>query len=88
MEFDGATIEQDLTGGRLLCVVLTSELEIHKIPVTGHLHDIRQFERVNREDFVSNVKSLLDEFNLSDETRDRAVKECVKVMRKEKLITR
>ena len=67
---------------------MVSELEIHKIPVTGHLHDIRQFGRVNREGFVSNVRSLLDEFNLSDEDRDRAVKECIRVMREEKLIRR
>ena len=88
VEFDGATIEQDAAGGRILYVVLTSDLEIHKIPVTGHLHNIRQFGRVNREDFVSNVRDLLDKFNLSDEDRDRAVKGCVRVMREEKLITR
>jgi len=88
VEFDRATIEQDSTGGRIIYVVLTSELEFHKIPVTGHLHNIRQFGRVNREDFVSNIRSYLDEFNLSDEDRDRAVKECIRVMRKEKLITR
>jgi hypothetical protein len=35
---------------------------------------------------VSNVRSLIDEFNLSDENKKKAVKECVKVMRKEKLI--
>jgi len=69
-------------------VVLTTELKIHKIPVTGHLHNIRQFGCVNREDFVHNVRSIIDEFNLSDEDRDRAVKECVRVMRGEKLITR
>jgi hypothetical protein len=86
VEFDGVTIEPDSTGGRILYVVLTSELEIHTIPVTGHLHDIRQFGRVNRADFVSNVRSLIDEFNLSDENKKKAVKECVKVMRKEKLI--
>ena len=88
VEFDGATVEQDSTGGQIVYMVLTSEIEIHKIPVTGHLHDIRQFGRVKREDFVSNVRNLLDVFNLSDEDRDRAVKECVRVMREEKLITR
>ncbi|MHA2022396.1 MAG: hypothetical protein ACTSWQ_01915, partial [Candidatus Thorarchaeota archaeon] len=88
VEFDGVTIEQDSTGGRIVYVFLTSELEIHKIPVTGHLHDIRQFGRVNRADFVSDVRSLLDELNLSDEDKDRAVKECIRVMREERLITR
>ncbi|MGY5858325.1 MAG: hypothetical protein RTU63_03070 [Candidatus Thorarchaeota archaeon] len=88
VEFDGVIIEHDSTGGRILYVVLVSNLEIHKIPVTGHLHNIRQIGRVNRENFVSDVKSLLDKFNLSDEDRDRAAKECVRVMRGEKLITR
>jgi len=37
---------------------------------------------------VSEVRDVLDEFNLSDEDRDRAVKECIRVMRGEKLITR
>jgi len=88
VEFDGATIEQDSTGGRIVYVVLTSELESHMIPVTGHLYDIRQFGRVNREDFVSKDRDILDKFNLSDEDNDRAVKECIRVMREEKLITR
>jgi hypothetical protein len=44
--------------------------------------------RANREDFVSDVSSLLDKFNLSNEDRDKAVKECIRVMREEKLITR
>ena len=86
VELDGVTIEPDSTGGRIVYVVLTSELEIHKIRVTGHLHDIRQFGRVNRADFMNDVRSLLDEFNLSDEDKVRAVKECVRVMREEKLI--
>jgi hypothetical protein len=88
VEFDDVTIEPDSTGGRILYVVLTSDFEVHKIPVTGHLHNIRQVGRVNREDFVSNVRDHLGEFNLSDDARDKAVKECIKVMRKEKLITR
>ena len=88
VEFDGATIEQDSTGGRLLFVVLISELESHKIPVTGHLHDIRRFGRVNRADFVSMVRDHLAEFNLSAEDKEKAVKECIRVMRSEKLITR
>jgi len=88
VDFDRATIEQDSTGGRILYVVLISELEIHKIPVTGHLHNIRQVGRVNREDFVSSIRSHLNEFNLSDEDKEKAVKECIKIMREEKLITR
>jgi len=88
VEFDGVTVEPDSTGGQILYVVLTSEFENHKIPVTGHLHNIRQFGRVNREGFVSKVRDLLDEFNLSDEEKEKAVKECIRVMRGEKLITR
>ena len=86
VEFDGVTIEQDSAGGRILYVVLISELDTHKIPVTGHLHNIRQFGRISREYFVSTVKGILEEFNLSDEDKNAAVKRCVRVMREEKLI--
>jgi hypothetical protein len=88
VQFDGVTIDQDSTGGRILYVVLILGFDVHKIPVTGHLHNIRQLGRYNREEFVSDVKDILDEFNLSDEDMDRAVKECIRVMREEKLITR
>lgn len=88
VQFDGVTVEQDSTGGRILYVVLVSEIDTHKIPVTGHLHNIGQVGRYKREDFESDVRSSLSEFNLSDDDMDRAVKECVKVMRIEKLITR
>ena len=88
VQLDGVTIEQDSTGGRILYVVLILGFDVHKIPVTGHLHNIRQLGRYNREEFVSNVKDLLDEFNLSDEDRTKAVKDCVRVMREERLITR
>ena len=49
---------------------------------------IRQIGHVNREGFVSKVRGLLNEFNLSAEDKEKAVKECVRVMRGEKLITR
>ncbi len=88
VEFDGVIIEQDTVGGRILFVVLVSELEIHKVPVTGHLHDIRQIGRIRRAEFESEVRSLLEEYNLTDVDRARAVSECIKVMKEEKLITR
>ncbi|MHA1949471.1 MAG: hypothetical protein ACW99G_06835 [Candidatus Thorarchaeota archaeon] len=88
VQLDKVTIEQDTTGGRILYVVLISEVDVHKIPVTGHLHNIRQIGRYKREKFESEVESSLSEFNLSGEDRARAVKECVRVMRKEKLVTR
>ncbi|TET07023.1 MAG: hypothetical protein E3J86_14200 [Candidatus Thorarchaeota archaeon] len=88
VQLDRVTIEQDSTGGRILYVVLISETEVHKIPVTGHLHNIRQIGRYRREEFESEVESSLSEFNLSEEDRARAVKECVRVMKKEKLVTR
>lgn len=69
-------------------MVLVSESDRHRIRTTGHLHDMRQTRRVNRKEFESHVVSSLREFNLSDEDMKRAVKECVKVLRKEKLITR
>ena len=86
VKFDYVTISQDAVGGRVLYVVLVSEIEIHKIPVTRHLHDIKQLGRIARGQFVSVVRSLLAEFNLSDEDMDKAVKECVRTMRIEKLL--
>jgi len=88
VEFDGVVIEQDSAGGRILYVVLASELDTHNIPVTEHLHNIRQFGRVNRAYFESTVRDALDEYNLSNDDREAAVKECVRTMKKEKLITR
>jgi hypothetical protein len=88
VKLDGVTIEQDSTGGSVLYVVLISEADLHKIPVTRHLHDIRQIGRIKREQFESDVEESLGEFNLSAEDMNRAVKECVRVMREEKLITR
>ncbi|MBE0525311.1 MAG: hypothetical protein IH631_00090 [Candidatus Thorarchaeota archaeon] len=86
VEFDGVIIEQDSAGGSILYVVLVSELETHKIPVTGHLHNIKQLGPMNHQGFVSRVKDLLSEYNLSKDDVDRAVKESVKIMRSEKLI--
>jgi hypothetical protein len=86
VEFDYVTIDQDAIGGKVLYVVLTSELETHKVPVTKHLHDIRQLGHIRREHFVDEVKSLLTEFNLSDDDMDKVVKECVRKMRSENLI--
>lgn len=86
VKFDYVTIDQDAVGGKVLYVVMTSELETHKVPVTKHLHDIRQLGYIRREHFVDEVKSLLMEFNLSDNDLDKAVKECVRKMRSEKLI--
>lgn len=88
VELDGVTIEQDSAGGRVVYVVLISEVNVHKIPVTRHLHDIRQIGRADRSEFESEVKSLLGEFNLSDKDLDRALKECVRIMREEGLIRR
>jgi len=88
VELDGVVIEQDLSGGRIIYVVLNSDVEVHKIPVTGQLHNMRQVGRVKREEFESHVESSLSEFNLSDDDMRRAVRECVRVMRREKLITR
>jgi hypothetical protein len=88
VNFGYVTIDLDAVGGRVLYVVLVSELETHKVPMTGHLHDIKQFGHINRDEFESNTRDILSEFNLNDDDIDKAVKECVRVMRREKLITR
>lgn len=86
VKFDYVTIDQDAVGGKVLYVVLVSELETYKVPVTKHLHDIRQLGYIRREYFANDIKSLLAEFNLSDDDMDKAVKECVQKMKSEKLI--
>ncbi|KXH77245.1 MAG: hypothetical protein AM326_05515 [Candidatus Thorarchaeota archaeon SMTZ-45] len=86
VEFDRAEIGQDSIGGRVIYVILTSEDETHRIPVTGHLHDIKRVGRINKDEFVSEVSSILEELNLSDENLDEAVKECVRLMKRERLI--
>ncbi len=88
VEFFLATIGEDSAGGRVMYVVLESEDQSHKVPVTGHLHDFREFGRIDTEDFESEVRSILGEFNLSEEDEDSAVEECVRLMRMEKLIKR
>jgi hypothetical protein len=65
-----------------------SSKDTFKIPVTKHLHDIRQLGRVNREQFESHIEERLSEFDLSHDDRERAVRECVREMRGEDLITR
>ncbi len=86
VEFDRAEIRQDSVGGRVIYVILTSEDETHRIPVTQHLHDIKMAGRISRNDFVSEVSSILEEFNLSKEDMESALSECVRLMRQERII--
>ncbi len=88
LELDGVVVELDKTGGEILYVVLYSETDKHKIAITGHLHNMGQTGRIKREEFESEVKSCLREYSLSDDDMKKAVRECVRVMRKKKLITR
>ncbi|MHA2065443.1 MAG: hypothetical protein ACXABY_13790, partial [Candidatus Thorarchaeota archaeon] len=88
VQLDYVTIGKDSVGGRVIYVVLTSETDTHEIPVTRHLHDIRAIGRFSRDEFESEVTSILGEFNLSDDDMERAVRECVRLMRKENLIKR
>jgi len=88
VEFEYTTIDQDSVGGRLLYVVLVSELETHKVPVTRHLHDIQRLGKLNREDFENRVRGILGGYNLSKRDVERAVKECYRVLKRERLISR
>ena len=40
VDLDGVAIEYDSAGNRVIYVILTSENEIYKVPVTGHFHDM------------------------------------------------
>lgn len=88
LELEGVVVEQDMAGGEILYVVIYSETEEFKIPITGHLHNMGQTGRVRREEFESHVESCLSEYGLSDDDMKRAVKECVREMRVRKIITR
>jgi hypothetical protein len=88
VELDYVTIGKDSVGGRAIYVVLTSETDTHEIAVTRHLHDIRAIGRFSRDEFEREVTSILGEFNLSDADMERALRECVKLMKQEKLIRR
>ena len=86
VRLDRIEIGHDSVGGRVVFVVLVSENDTHTIPVTGHLHDLREIGCITKDEFVREVTSILEEFNLNEEDKNAAVKECVRLMRKEKLL--
>ncbi|MHA1882072.1 MAG: hypothetical protein ACTSUO_03400 [Candidatus Thorarchaeota archaeon] len=88
VEFDTALILPNSVGGRVLYVFLKSESASPKIAVTPHLHDVKEKGRISVDDFVSEVESILSEYNLSDDAMEKAVTECLAVMRGKKLIRR
>jgi hypothetical protein len=85
---DRVSIEQDSVGGKRIYVFLDSQNEAHRIPVTGHLHDIRQFGRISKDAFVEEVMQILNEFNISDEDKLEATRQSVRLMKNESLIGR
>ncbi|MHA1960798.1 MAG: hypothetical protein ACW99U_11230 [Candidatus Thorarchaeota archaeon] len=86
--FEEVEIGLDSVGGNIIYVVLTIGYDTHRVPVTGHLHDIRRLGRVAKDEFIGHVMTILDEFDLSDEDKERALEGCLRVMRKEKLMKR
>ncbi len=85
---DRVAIELDQTGGRVVYVFLSANDEIHRIPITEHLHTLRERGPIPKEEFIDEVKSILDEYNLSKEDTEEAVRECVRLMRTERAIRR
>ena len=79
------TIREDSVGGRVIYVILLLDGEYHEVPVTRHLHDYRGF-RIDKDEFVNEVESVLDKFNLSEEGKEEAVKKVMRIMKREKLI--
>ncbi len=79
------TIGTDSIGGRVIYVILLLDGEYHEVPVTKHLHDYRGF-RIDKDEFVYGVESVLDGFNLSEEGKEEAVRKVVRIMKRERLI--
>ncbi len=52
--------------------------------LTGHLHDIP--ERIERTEFEDDVRTILSEFNISDDDIKDCIRVCVRLMRSEKLL--
>jgi hypothetical protein len=88
VELDSVIIGQDSVGGRVIYAILASNDEIYRIPITGHLHNLKEVGRIAKEELVYEVESILGEFNLSEESLTLAVEECLRLMRKEGLIKR
>ncbi|MDF1538589.1 MAG: hypothetical protein P1Q69_06775 [Candidatus Thorarchaeota archaeon] len=88
VELESVSIGNDSTGGRVIYVTLVSENESHVVPVTGHLHDYKRFGGARKKEFVEEVESVLEEYNLNDEDREEVVRNCVGLMRREGLIKR
>jgi hypothetical protein len=83
---DRVEIRHDSVGGRVICVVLQSDNGTHIVPVTRHLHDIKEIGRLSKEDFEREISSILEEFNLKKEEREIALNECIRLLRKENLL--
>ncbi|MHA1637236.1 MAG: hypothetical protein ACTSUB_04395, partial [Candidatus Thorarchaeota archaeon] len=86
MELDHVTTGLDSVGGIVVYVVLKLGNKIHKIPVTQHFHSIREIGRMSKDKLASSIESELDEYNLSEKDLNRAIKECIVIMRSEKLL--
>ncbi len=87
-KLESVSIGNDSVGGRVIYVTLVSENETHKVPVTGHLHDYGRTGSVRKDKFVEEVKSVLEEYNLGEKDIEKAVRESVRLMRKEGQIKR
>ncbi|MGY5852472.1 MAG: hypothetical protein RTU92_02770 [Candidatus Thorarchaeota archaeon] len=77
-------IAKDEVGGRVLYVELLHGYEIHRIPITGHLHSIG--ERVDRNEFEDDVRAILNEFTLGEDDMEYSIRECVRLMMVEGLL--
>lgn len=88
VELESVEIGTDSVGGRVIYVTLLSNDETYRVPVTRHLHSMKEIGRVTRDETASAVESILGDFNLSEESLASAIEECVRLLRKEGLIKR
>jgi len=88
VKLDQVTTGEDSVGGKVIFVVLKIGNKTPNIPVTDHFHSIREIGRIPKDEFVSSVESKLSDYDLREEDLEQAVKECVRIMKQEKLIKR
>ncbi|MBN2229868.1 MAG: hypothetical protein JW779_09780 [Candidatus Thorarchaeota archaeon] len=88
VEIESVEIGRDSTGGQVIYVTLLSNDELYRIPVTKHLHNMKEIGRVTRDGIANVIRSILGKFNLSEESMASVIDECIRLLRKEGVIRR
>ena len=78
----GVSVKTDRVGGKRLHVELESANgKRYSIPVTRHLHDLKEVGPFSPEVIEENVRSKLDDYALREEDIQTALDDCFQVLR-------